>query len=327
MAVNRPRKTSTTKSKTTANATATADIAPRFMLAPAERWQHNEREPASKIRDSIQRPQRLRTIVGTLLASGRIGGAEHAAAARWVRDYELGHHHARHPECVGSGTGSPDGIPIAICDAQSRDREATLALGSRGTAVMILIGHRSISLTSLARHLDPTATGKNVNAATKLAVETLSTLTAHLRRNRQPQPPPAPSVGRPRARSPPSRLQRRSGPPWRSRQREGISPPSPVLVGTGGDTAHVAFATSADVYCPHLLERVLTGKTSILEARAWWSIWGVRCHAVEIDLREGIVTGAIHQSNVPRFDGDDLAGYVVACEALIDATYELKMAA
>ena len=172
MAASRPRKSPTKIADVTS-------AIPRFMGAPAERWQHNDREPHPKVRDAIQRPQRLRTIAGTLLASGRIGGAEHAATARWVRDYELGHHHARDPESIGSGTGSPDGIPIAICDALSRDREATLALGSRGTAVMILIGHRSISLSALARHLAPGSTGKNVDAATRLVIETLAKLADH----------------------------------------------------------------------------------------------------------------------------------------------------
>ncbi len=168
MAASRPRKKSAKNIKATS-----------YQSAPDERWQHNEREPDPETRARVQPPQRLRTIVGTLLASGAIGGEEQGAAARWLRDYELGHHHARDPECVGSGTGSPDGIPIAICDALSRDREATLALGSKGTACMILIAHRCISLSALGRYLNPASSGHNVTKATKLVIETLETLVAH----------------------------------------------------------------------------------------------------------------------------------------------------
>ena len=94
-------------------------------------------------------------------------------------------------------------------------------------------------------------------------------------------------------------------------------------VHTPRGAVRIAFATTVDVCCPSLIERVRSGETSVQEARDWWAIWGVRCHAVEIDLREGILTETIQRADMPvcNIETDDLEAYVVALEALIDASY------
>ncbi len=82
-------------------------------------------------------------------------------------------------------------------------------------------------------------------------------------------------------------------------------------------TARIHFVTAATECCPALVDEVNGGERSIVEARAWWAAWGLRRHAVEIDIREGVEVGAFTAWEVPG-DTSDFESNVCRLEAFID---------
>ena len=122
---------------------------------PRPYWQHGrELAPAPAVSSRERAPRRVQSPVLQLLANGKIGNAERAAADRWLRDYELASGAREQPDPLYVPTTPPvgghDRTLVATVDALSRSRDAANAVGAAGQATLVAAVAMGQSLTALA---------------------------------------------------------------------------------------------------------------------------------------------------------------------------------
>ena len=157
--------------------------------APAQRWQRGAEAEFDTLgdvpksgRDLRPRVQRMSTGLRQLERSGKLDGADIAAAVRWRQTYELVVHGAKDPAAGGnSGSG---GVPMwtaAIVDLATEHREATQAVGPQGAALLLAFVAEGMSLRAIAEAQGHPSSGSSclrVRLSEQL-VEAIKRLTKH----------------------------------------------------------------------------------------------------------------------------------------------------
>lgn len=110
--------------------------------------------------------RRIKSGVRRLWQDGKITGAELAATERWASNYGLGVHGASDPMRRGSSCrGDVHSSRVSCMDAATRHREAALAVGQHGDALLIQFVFFGKGLAAIARGLAVSETpGPGVDA-------------------------------------------------------------------------------------------------------------------------------------------------------------------